>query len=217
MRSQEFILIPKENYVEEQRKSSEVLFNPTISEKAKQLTLLQRQKSTVGKQDNSTFSKVPENQENSVEKRVLKSLSMLKPGRLEKTKPILTKSYGAPDVEVNEDGFLTVGDRATTIEATSFLYNLQQPKKRLHDPDYKRILERIDISPSLVANSDAKKILQRTRSKTIVRPKIKTPAEATTKQRLGDKQVAEDSQADEISTRAWETLRFREIKTREII
>ena len=217
MRSQEFILIPKENYVEEQRKSSEVLFNPTISEKAKQLTLLQRQKSTVGKQDNSTFSKVPENQENSVEKRVLKSLSMLKPGQLEKTKPILTKSYGAPDVEVNEDGFLTVGDRATTIEATNFLYNLQQPKKRLHDPDYKRILERIDISPSLVANSDAKKILQRTRSKTIVRPKIETPAEASTKQRLGDKQVAEDSQADEISTRAWETLRFREIKTREII
>ena len=41
MSSQEFILIPEENYVEEQPKSSEVLFNPTISEKAKQLTLLQ--------------------------------------------------------------------------------------------------------------------------------------------------------------------------------
>ena len=48
MSSEEFILIPKENYVEEQPKSSEVLFDPTISEKAKQLTLLQRQKPTVG-------------------------------------------------------------------------------------------------------------------------------------------------------------------------
>ena len=54
MSSQEFILIPKKNYVEEQPKSSEVLFNPTISEKAKQLPLLQRQKPTVGKEYNST-------------------------------------------------------------------------------------------------------------------------------------------------------------------
>ena len=72
----------------------------------------------------------------------------------------------------------------------------------------KHILETIDISPSLVANSDAKKILQPTRSKTIVRPKMKTPEKASKKQRLDDKQVAEDSQAEEISTRAWETLRF---------
>ena len=55
MSSQEFILIPKENYVEEQPKSTEVLFDPTISEKAKQLTLLQRQKPTVGREDNSTL------------------------------------------------------------------------------------------------------------------------------------------------------------------
>ena len=149
-----------------------------------------------------------ENQLDIVEKRVLKSLSMLKPGQLEKTKPILKKIYEASDVGVNEDGFLTVDDRATTIEATNFLYNLQQTKKGLHDPDYKRILERIDISPSLVANSDAKKILQPTRSKTKRRPKIKTPGKASKKQRLDDKQVAEDSQAEEISTRAWETLRF---------
>ena len=105
------------------------MFNPTISEKAKQLTLLQRQNPTVGKEDNSTLSQVAENQLDKVEKKVLKSLSMLKPGQLEKTKPILKKIYEASDVGVNEDGFLTVDDRATTIEATSFLYNLQQTKK----------------------------------------------------------------------------------------
>ena len=207
MSSQEFILIPEENYVEEQPKSSEVLFNPTISERAKQLTLLHRQKPTEGNEDNSTLSQVAENQLDIVEKRVLKSLSMLKPGQLEKTKPIL-KNSEASEVGDNEDGFLTVDDRATTIEATNFLYNLQQTKKGLHDTDYKRILENIDISPSLVANSDAKKILQPTPCKTIVRPKIKTPGKASKKQRLDDKQVAEDSQAEEISTREWETLRF---------
>ena len=89
MSSKEFIPSPKENHVEEQPKLSEVLFNPTISEKAKQLTLLQRQKPTVGKEDNSTLSQKAENQLHIVEKRVLKSLSMLKPGQLDKTKPIL--------------------------------------------------------------------------------------------------------------------------------
>ena len=43
MCSQKFIVIPKESYVEEQAKSSDILFDPTITEIAKQLTLLQRQ------------------------------------------------------------------------------------------------------------------------------------------------------------------------------
>ena len=100
---------------------------------------------------------------------------------MKKIKANLEKNYEALDVGVSEDGFLIVDDLATTIEA-NFFYNLQQTKKQLHDPDYKCILERIDVSSSLVANSDAKKILQPTGSKTIVRPKIKTPVKASDKQ-----------------------------------
>ena len=92
MSSQDFISTPKENYVEQQPKSSEVLLNPTISEEAKQLTLLQRQKPTMRKEDNSSLSQVAENQLDIVEERVLKSLPILKPGQLEKTKPILKKT-----------------------------------------------------------------------------------------------------------------------------
>ena len=43
---------------------------------------------------------------------------------------------------------------------------------------------------------------QPTRSKTIVRPKIEMPGKALKKQRLDDKQVAGNSQAEEISARA---------------
>ena len=72
---------------------------------------------------------------------------MLKPGQLEKTKPILKKIYQASDVGVNEDGFLTVDDRATTIQGTNFLYNLQQTNNRLHDTDYKRFFQKRSIFP----------------------------------------------------------------------
>ena len=70
---------------------------------------------------------------------------MMKPWQTEKSKPILRKIYNSDNVSISEDGFLKIGDRETSIEATNFLYNLQQPKTRLHDPDYKKILDKIDI------------------------------------------------------------------------
>ena len=42
MSAQEFILIPKENYIKNQPKASEILDDPTITAKSQQLTLLQR-------------------------------------------------------------------------------------------------------------------------------------------------------------------------------
>ena len=97
----------------------------------------------------------------------------VEPQTVRKRKPISKRNYEASDAGVNEDRFLVVDDRVTTIEAINYLHNLHQTNKRLDDPDYKRTLEKIDISPSLVANADAKKILQPIRSKTIVRPKTK--------------------------------------------
>ena len=91
----------------------------------------------------------------------------------------MKNNFETSDVGVNEDGFLTVDDRATTIEGTNFLYNLQQTNKRLHDTDYEAVLERIDFSPSFFADCDTKKLLQPAPSRTTVKPKIKTPRKAS--------------------------------------
>ena len=82
--------------------------------------MLQRQKLTLARDENSTVSQVAENQPDVVEKRVLKSISMLKPGQLQKTKTILKIVYEASD-EINEDGFLTADDHENTIGATHFV------------------------------------------------------------------------------------------------
>ena len=42
MSAQEFILIPKENYIKNQPKASQILDDPTITAKSQQLTVLQR-------------------------------------------------------------------------------------------------------------------------------------------------------------------------------
>ena len=210
MTSQEFVLVPKENYVKQQPKSSEILDDATINEKAKILTLLQRQQSPKDPKESKTqsASSSSEPDRDLIEKRVLKSLSMMKPWQIEKSKPILRKIYDSPDVSINEDGFLTIDDRTTSLEATNFLYNLQQPKTGLHDPDYRKILSKIDLSPQLVPNSDAKKILQpAVLRKKINNPKSRTPKKRQKKKTLSDDEsINEDIEKEETSKRRWDPL-----------
>ena len=126
------------------------------------LTLLQRNQPPEEPKEKKSeaTSSSPATDREIIEKRVLKSLSMMKPWQLEKSKPILRKFYDSSDVSINENGYLFLDDRPTSLEATSFLYNLQQPKSGLHDPDYQKILSKIDISLQSVPNTDAKTILQ---------------------------------------------------------
>ena len=57
MSAQEFVLIPKENYIKKQPKASEILDEPTTVEKAKLLTILQRQPSKIKKvEDNRVLA-----------------------------------------------------------------------------------------------------------------------------------------------------------------
>ena len=114
MTSREFILILKENYVKQQSETLEVLDDATINEKAKLISLLQRQqKSSETVEPDEKMDKKPQwspLQKEIIEKRVLKSLSMVKPWQIEKSKPILRKIYYSDNVSISEDGFLKIGD-----------------------------------------------------------------------------------------------------------
>ena len=112
MTSQEFILIPKENYVKRKPKTLEVLDDATISEKAKILSLLQRQQNSSETVESDEMDKKPQwspLQKEIIEKKVLKSLLMMKPWQIEKSKPILRKIYDSDNVSISEDGFLKIG------------------------------------------------------------------------------------------------------------
>ena len=80
MTSQEFILIPKNNYVKQQPKTLEVLDDATINEKAKIISLLERQqKSSETVEPDEKMDKKPQwspLQKEIIGKRVLKSLSI---------------------------------------------------------------------------------------------------------------------------------------------
>ena len=201
--SQQFVLIPKENYIKKHPKTLDILEDETINEKAKLLTLLQREKPSkkISKDAKPAADVVPRAPDREIiEKRVLKSLSMMKPWQIEKSKPILKKIYDDPDISIDEEGLLKVGDQTTSLEAKNFLFDLQQPKKGLHDPDYKKILEKLQVSPHLIPNSQAKKIVQSSasRKKVTVKPKLKSPAKQYTTRQTRSKDIDEGNKAESI-------------------
>ena len=80
---------------------------------------------------------------------------MLNPNQTEKSKSILKELQSSSDVSINDEGLIEINNTPTAIDASNFLLTLQQPSKKLYHPDYKRILDKIKISPDLVLNSEA--------------------------------------------------------------
>ena len=203
MSAQEFVLIPKENYIKKQPKASEILDEPTTVEKAKLLTILQRQPTKIRK----IVDNKEEKREDDMKTRVLKSLTMLQPSKQEKSKSILGKIEASDQVSIDGDGMLKLNDRTTSIDANTFLFDLQQSRTKILDknPDYKRILENLDISPQMVGNSQAKQVVKPTRTKKIVKPK--SPKPKPTKQKTeNDQQSSKNSETEEETEKDWEYL-----------
>ena len=101
MSAQEFILIPKDSYIKKQPRALDVLVEPTTVEKAKLLTILQREPERKKKLE--TVSKTEIKPED-IKTRVLKSLSMLKPSKKEKSKSILDKITSSDQISIDDDG-----------------------------------------------------------------------------------------------------------------
>ena len=94
------------------------------------------------------------------QKRVLRSITMLNSHETEKSKSILKELQSSFDVSINDDDLIEIDFTPTAIDASNFLFILQQSTKRLYHPDYKRIINNIKISPDLVPNSKAKEIVK---------------------------------------------------------
>ena len=144
MSAQEFILIPKRNYIKNQPKASEILDDPTITAKSQQLTLLQRvpEKKEPDKEKTSEEKKASENRKN-IQKKLLRPITMLNPHQTETSKSILKELQIISDVSINDEGLIEIDNTPTALDASNLLFTFQQPTMILHDPDYKQVLDKI--------------------------------------------------------------------------
>ena len=152
MNTQEFVLIPKSFYTQQKHSTLQVLRDPEVEQKAKSLTLLQR---------NNTFPdpSTVEKKEKTSKENILKSLDMLTAAQKQRTREILNKIESSETIDFDETGDITVNKISTKISLSTFLYNLQQPNKNLTDPSYSIILKELMVNPNLVPNRNAKNIL----------------------------------------------------------
>ena len=152
MNTQEFVLIPKSFYTQQKHSTLQVLRDPEVEQKAKSLTLLQR---------NNTFPdpSTVEKKEKTSKEKILKSLDMLTAAQKQRTRETLNKIESSETIDFDETGDITVNKISTKISLSTFLYNLQQPNKNLTDPSYSIILKELMVNPNLVPNRNAKNIL----------------------------------------------------------
>ena len=68
---------------------------------------------------------------------------MLNPHQTETFKSILKELQNSPDVSINDEGLIEIENTPTALDASNLLFTFQQPTKKLHDPDYKQVLDKI--------------------------------------------------------------------------
>ena len=59
-----------------------------------------------------------------------------------------------------ESKLLYINQEQTSVEVSEFLYDLQQPTKKIDQSEYSKILVLLPVEPELVANTCAKQIIQ---------------------------------------------------------
>ena len=87
-------------------------------------------------------------------------LEVLNENQIKRSKIILDLINQSETVAIESNDVLHVKKETLGIKASTFLYNLQQPTKKIDIENYSKNLFALNISPHLVANTHAKQILE---------------------------------------------------------
>ena len=179
MHTEEFMLIPRQMYANEQPQIVQLLNNKNIREKAKQISLLQRSKSppapsttqqdTQQQTDNilenikdelneTRDDKIDTKISTEIRERVLRDIKHLDRKKFEKTSIILEKIEESESLSLDQTSRLMVNKSSTGILVADFLYYLQQTTSKLSLEHYK-VLTFLYISSHLTCNTYAKTFL----------------------------------------------------------
>ena len=176
MHTEEFVLIPRKMYANEQPQIAQLLNNKNVREKAKQISLLQRSKSppapsTTQQDTQQQTNNILENIKDELNEtrgdkidtkisreRVLRDIKLLDRKKFEKASIILEEIEESESLSLDQTSRLMVNKSSTGILVADFLYDLQQTTSKLSLEHYK-VLTFLDISSQLTCNTYAKKFL----------------------------------------------------------
>ena len=92
---------------------------------------------------------------------ILGQLQVLEDKKFVRAKTVLEIIENSERVTINQDNEVIYVDKVPTgLKATIFLYDIQQPTKKLHNPAFINILTALNLNENLVINRNAKHAVQ---------------------------------------------------------
>ena len=153
MHTEEFVLIPRQMYANEQPQIAQLLNNKNVQEKAKQISLLQRSKSppapsttpqdtqqqtdnilenVKGELNETRDDKIDTKVSTEIREQVLRDIKHLDRKKFEKASIILEKIEESEYLSLDQTSRLAVNKSSTGILVADFLYHLQQQPLSFH-------------------------------------------------------------------------------------
>ena len=211
----EFILVPKKQYLQKEPLAAQVLNDPENKHPSAHLSYIHRFRSSP---EDAESRKNPTTEETKTNKNqtesILKQIEILDPNKFKRANGLLTLIEKSDRIKITENDFIQIDDNTTNVKVSEFLFNLQQPTKKINTGIYGPILKAINATEDLVINSQGKKLLEKNLP---VRRETKKLQSSSTKRRPNkkgkiDKYSDQDSELDfetgsDIEDEVWESLK----------
>ena len=134
MASDEFVLIPRSMYVREQPQIAQILETPSVSNKALQISMIQRQQKERNNRDSANeVATEPEingltveNNED-VQQKVLQELKSLPKTKLQRAEIILSQIFNSKTVDIDNNNNLVVNGFDTKLPVANFCTTCNNP------------------------------------------------------------------------------------------
>ena len=110
--------------------------------------------------DDSEIEPIVKKRRDSAFDSIMLELKLVDENKTKRAAIILNKIFNSNNVSISEEtNILHINDEPQGVDVTSFLYNLQQPTKKIDLSKYTKILSELDLSADLVYNTHAKKVV----------------------------------------------------------
>ena len=211
----EFILVPKQQYLQKEHLAAQVLNDPENEHPSAHLSYIHRFRSSPEDSESRTNPTTEETKTNKNQtESILKQIEILHPNKFKRANGLLTLIEKSDRIKITENDFIQIDDNTTNVKVSEFLFNLQQPTKKINTGIYGPILKAINATEDLVINSQGKKLLEKNLP---VRKETKKLQSSSTKRRPNkkrkiDKYSDQDSELDfetgsDIEDEVWESLK----------
>ena len=157
----EFILVPKKQYLQKEPLAAQVLNDPENKHPSAHLSYIHRFRSSPEDSESITNPTTEETKTNKNQtESILKQIEILDPNKFKRANGLLTLIEKSDRIKITENDFIQIDDNTTNVKVSEFLFNLQQPTKKINTGIYGPILKAINATEDLVINSQGKKLLE---------------------------------------------------------